>query len=113
MSTSKPSNPYGQIGENNHIGFPRIAPAVFSPHECEQIIKPSEILQLEESGLGYGETNSRVDLFSRSSKVKWMEADANTTWIYERLRDTMGSDSLIRRPTISIRTDIEKCTKES
>jgi len=86
MSTLQSKNPVDQIEGNDYIHTFRSVIEIFSRQECNQIIELSKTLSQSESKVG----DEKVNLYMRSSKVKWMGVTPDTKWIFERIQDAIS-----------------------
>jgi PKHD-type hydroxylase len=87
MLENMPDNNGTGIQENNHIWCPKVLPGLFSAVECNRILDMSRQFPIRESLLGAGEDSGRMDLYTRTSRVRWVQVAAETAWVYERVRD--------------------------
>jgi len=73
--------------ENDRLTMLKVVPELFTRHECERIIQLSEDVPLVESLQG---NDGQVDLYTRSSRVKWMNASQERLWIFERISQAIN-----------------------
>jgi len=87
MSETRSTNP-ADLEENDFLTTLKKVPGLFTKHECEQIIRLSENLPLLESVQG---DDGQVDLYTRSSRVRWMNVTQDRLWIFERINDAINN----------------------
>ena len=84
------NNSIETVEENNYICLPRLFPELFTREECGRIIKLSENFPIKESKIVSGGAYGNVDLYTRSSKYRWMDPVQETAWVFEKIQEAIS-----------------------